>query len=279
MKLIDYVNNIKHHKHPRKFLLSKLLTKTKFSNKINIKHHGFQLKFHHDSELARKIWIEKKFLGNAEKFILDYLKPNDVLIDIGSNIGIISLHANTLIGNSGKIYAIEPHPQTFRNLQDNIKLNKLKNIISINSALGNKKSEIRFTDLRSDCMNYVQLNNKNGITVPVSKLDDILINETSIDLIKIDVEGYEKFVFEGSDKTLEKTKCIFYESLDRLYKRYDYTHKEIFTFLTQKGFQIFRIQNKTISLLINHELSPKDWNLIAIRDLSDFLERTNYSVK
>jgi len=184
-----------------------------------------------------------------------------------------------LIGNSGKIYAIEPHPQTFRNLQDNIKLNKLKNIISINSALGNKKSEIHFTDLRSDCMNYVQLNNKNGITVPVSKLDDIPINETSIDLIKIDVEGYEKFVFEGSDKTLEKTKCIFYESLDGLYKRYDYTHKEIFTFLTQKGFQIFRIQNKTISLLINHELSPKDWNLIAIRDLSDFLERTNYSVK
>jgi len=276
---MQYYHNVKQQNKPLKFITSKLLIRTKLAKFFKIQRINFKVRFYPNSELSRKIWIDGNWEGEVEKFTADYLKMNDVLIDIGANIGLVTLDAAVKIGSSGKVYSIEPHPTTFEYLLGNIKLNNLNNIHPINAALGNKTGKIIFTNMRSDCMNFVQNDNKGGLSVPISKLDDLTINELSISLMKIDVEGYEKFVLEGGKSVLKKTMCIFYESLDRLYKKYNYTHKDIFQLLTNEGFQIYRMRNETISLLEDDELFEKDKNLIAIRDLNDFVKRTNYKIR
>ena len=81
-------------------------------------------------------------------------------------------------------------------------MNDLNNVHTFNTALGNKKGEVNFSDSRSDSLNAI-LENNNGITVPICKLDDLPINESSIALMKIDVEGYEQFVLLGALKKLK----------------------------------------------------------------------------
>lgn len=72
--------------------------------------------------------------------------------------------------------------------------------------------------------------------------------------------------------------CVYFETIEKLYKKYDYTHQNVFKILNNNGFQIFRSYNKTISL-VNNQFHELDQNLIAIRDLDDFLNRTGYKIK
>ena len=80
------------------------------------------------------------------------------------------------------------------------KINNRNNIHTFNIAIGNKTGHVIFSNIRSDTMNSVKLESSDGIQIPIKKLDDLPISETSISLIKIDVEGYEKFVLDGAPK-------------------------------------------------------------------------------
>ena len=70
--------------------------------------------------------------------------------------------------------------------------------------------------------------------------------QNRISLLKIDVEGYELFVFKGGEKTLEKTDCIYFEVVERLYQNFGYSSKDVFDFLFKKNFEIFSLENNKI---------------------------------
>ena len=196
-----YYGNIKSQKHPLKFVLSKILIRSGLSRFFKIKRKYYRLRFYPTSESSRTLWIEPNYQIDTEDFVYDYLQNGDTFVDVGANIGIITLTAAVKVGSAGKVYSIEPHPTIFLNLNGNIELNNLNNIHTFSTALGNKKGEVNFTNNRSDSLNSV-LENSGGITVPICKLDDLPINESSIELMKIDVEGYEKAVLEGARETI-----------------------------------------------------------------------------
>ncbi|MBM3228373.1 FkbM family methyltransferase, partial [Candidatus Pacearchaeota archaeon] len=143
-----------------------------------------------------------------------------VFIDVGANIGKYSIMVGKRLGDKVKVIAFEPMPYTFEILKKNIELNKLKNIIPFEYALGKKEERLDFYldregvgggahSLIKDNANIT----KNKIGVCVKKLDDILkeLKIKRVDLIKIDVEGAEADVLKGTEKTLKKyhPKIIF----------------------------------------------------------------------
>jgi hypothetical protein len=78
----------------------------------------------------------------------------------------------------------------------------------INCAVGDTPGEVVFSDIRNDDQNHVTAGAEAGLRVPVQTLDS-LIQERSVDLLKIDVEGYELMVLWGARHLLTHTCSIF----------------------------------------------------------------------
>jgi hypothetical protein len=79
-------------------------------------------------------------------------------------------------------------------------------------------------------------NNKNNIVVPMMRLDDLLADIEKIDVLKIDVEGYEKFILENATETLKKTKVVYAEYYQANTEMFGYRREEIKNILVKNGF-------------------------------------------
>ena len=77
------------------------------------------------------------------EFLDRFLKPGDVVYDVGSNIGLFSVFAAKKVTGQGRVLAFEPNPETCRYLQENIRLNGLDNLSAFQVALGNSSGETR----------------------------------------------------------------------------------------------------------------------------------------
>ena len=146
-------------------------------------------------------------------------------LNIGCHIGTLSLPLSKYIK---KVTAVEAYPPTFKHLNENIKLNNITNIESINLAIGNKNEEIYFLDEINDRIK----NNTGGMHVitnedienkrlsseihskkilnNMKRLDDTNINE--FDLLIVDIEGKEyEMLLGGKEKILEYKPVILIE--------------------------------------------------------------------
>ena len=122
-------------------------------------------------------------------FVLHYLKENDLFFDIGANVGVYTVLASKI--KNAKTVSIEPVPNTFDKLLDNISINRLHNVQAINIGLANEKSKLFFTTDK-DTMNKITAEkDKNTIEVKVDTLDSLALKYGYPKLIKMDVEGYE----------------------------------------------------------------------------------------
>jgi FkbM family methyltransferase len=157
------------------------------------------------------------------KFIMKQIKNCKVFVDVGANVGGYSIRAAKYC----KVYAIEPLPRNYKILKINEKLNKVK-IISFNIAAGNKNDKVKlYYEPGAWGLPSLKHKQKNFIEVEMKPLDEI-INEESIDLIKIDVEGAEDQVLEGARNCLKRTKMVIIEESETLPKAYRILKEESF---------------------------------------------------
>lgn len=252
----------------------------RLSHFFSIDRGDFKVRFY-PTNISLRLWVSK-LRGLAvfeadENFLRNYLKPGDVVVDVGANIGFHTLIPSVTVGQEGKVYSIEAHPKTYKALCGNIKLNGFGNVKTYNLAMGEKQGHITFSDKRQDDRNSV-VSNSDGIKIEMKPLDSMDFSESSIALLKVDVEGYEKFVFEGAEQLLEKTLCICYESAQDHYQEFGYSCTELNDMLRAKAFNLFRFAgNKLISIDISY-VSNKTENIIAVRDVDDFKKRTGLEI-
>ena len=276
MKLEKYFQTIKQQDKPFKFIISKILLRLKISQFFSFNHQHHLLKFY-PSYLSRILWVDSSHGHSGtevENFVWAYLKTGDTFVDIGANIGTVTLEASKKIGDNGKIFSFEPNFKTYKFLEGNIKYNNCKNIKSYNFALGEKSSEQYFSNDFADESNSIQ-QNKNGILIKMKTVDEIIPNDLKINLMKIDVLGYEKFVLLGAEKTLKNTACIHFPAIENFYKKYGYTYKDVFNILKNHNFLIYQIKSDKTVKLLDADYHPKIGDYIAIKDLDQFLKRFN----
>ena len=198
--------------------------------------------------------VEREMIsGNYEPLLTRILESvitcGSVCIDIGANVGALTLVMSKLTGPSGIVYAFEPGPSTFNRLQANIVLNKLTNVTPVRVGLGERKEVLGW---RMDRLNPGNAGLTRGAEfdelIDVTTLDSFIESQSvqSVDLLKVDVEGMEFPVFLGGQKTLETFRpTILLETLQtsrekRLQEGNDlYTQME--AFLRRTGYLLFRI--------------------------------------
>jgi FkbM family methyltransferase len=153
------------------------------------------------------------------------LKPGDVVLDIGANIGYYALMEASLIGPTGKVYAIEPVPTNMELLKKNIALNGFESIISTYQAAvsDTPKEEKFYLSAHSNLGSFHNTDYKTGERLSYMKDSFILVQTYDIaefmkpipriDMIRMDIEGGEVEVFRGLLRALEgrsvKPKVLF----------------------------------------------------------------------
>jgi FkbM family methyltransferase len=229
-----------------------------------------------------KLWVWKGLTGATGNiycglhefedmaFLIHLLRPDDLFIDIGANIGSYTMLASAEAG--ARTIAIEPIPQTFEHLIQNIKLNNITDkATALNIGLGQQEGMLKFTKDK-DTGNHVATNIDTETTdVVVDTLDNILKDKLPL-LLKIDVEGFETEVLKGAVKTLcsPALKAIIIE-LNGAGNRYGYNDDDIHLLLLANGFKVMRyspFKRELIDATRNTEQ-----NTLYVRDVAFIISR------
>lgn len=205
--------------------------------------------------------------GIYEKEIVDdiraVLAPDKNFIDIGANIG---QHSLLLSRYAKAVYSFEPIPIVFQQFSKSIRLNHIKNIHPFNLAVGEKKEskKFNFVTTHAGTSSFVERENKNTnyITVHTDTLQNI-IPSVKLDVMKIDVEGYEAVVVLGNkEKILHDRPTIFIEvNPTWIEKQGEYKTEELLDFFHQNEFEIYSRNEKRILNREDFDLKTQD-NLI-----------------
>jgi FkbM family methyltransferase len=186
------------------------------------------------------------------QFLKDTLKEGDYFLDIGANIGLFSLYAAEKVGPSGKVIAFEPAPDTFQKLSENVQINNFANVELHNLGVSDQVAKIPFFVSQNgyDAWNsFGNLTNKSqtiATEVDVKPLDNLLstIDVAKIKLVKIDVEGWEKFVLLGGEQFFRaQNPLVMMEFTESTCFEVGYMVQELYDIMETYGYRWYELKN------------------------------------
>lgn len=171
----------------------------------------------HDEYIGASIERYGEFSEGEVDFFRQTLRPGDVVVEAGANIGTHTVVMAQMVGNSGRIFAFEPQRMVFQNLCANIALNSLENVMAYQAALGPQPGSIIVPILDPHATNNfgglgVQ-GHAVGESVPLMTIDSLNLKHCR--LIKADVEGMEYEVLSGARDTIQRLRPLLYIENDR----------------------------------------------------------------
>ena len=150
------------------------------------------------------------------KLINLLVRKGDTILDIGANIGLMTIPFSKMVGGDGKVISYEPQPEIYHILCGNIAINNLYNVTANNVAVGSNKNPVYLPKIdytKSNNFGGISLLNKGEIEVNQIMLDDLSFDK--LNLIKIDVETMELNVLRGAFYTIKKHRPFLYVENDR----------------------------------------------------------------
>ena len=146
---------------------------------------------------------ERKSTGIMQQFI----QPDDVILELGANIGYYVLIESGILSDKGYIYAVEPAPENFELLKRNIALNNIENIEASNIAISNETGTAKLY-MGIACNLHSLINSSNSsdaeyVEVGTDTVDNFLKNRKPITFLRMDVEGYETEVIDVMQETFK----------------------------------------------------------------------------
>jgi FkbM family methyltransferase len=169
--------------------------------------HGFDVK----GDVAEYLHLCLYFFGTWEeritRFVAKRMKSGDCFIDIGANIGYYTLLSSSLVGETGRVVAVEASPKIYAELIDNLQLNGVSNVRTVNVAASDSPGEIDLFEAPDDSRGVTttsatwakQSNCRLAGKVQCLPMDMVVSKEElrTARIIKIDVEGAEWNVCKG----------------------------------------------------------------------------------
>jgi len=165
----------------------------------------------HDRGIAT--WI---ILGGTwENFVDDVLcalaAPGQTFVDVGANLGYYTIKVGNLVGPNGRVFSFEPNPELFPFLAENISINGFAGRISAHrlaagAVTGHSTLHFTYSNMGGGHVDLPDGRSAaGGVTVGITPLDDMLPPDCTVDLIKIDAEGFEPLIFQGMEGILGRS--------------------------------------------------------------------------
>lgn len=169
---------------------------------------------------------------DVERAILDPLRPGDVFVDVGANVGFYTLRAATLVGPTGLVLSIEPMPATRAALEVNVALNKLANVTIIANAVSDEAAThvSLFHPPGRGGLARASDDATAGVMAQTTTLDVACRDLSHIRVLKLDIEGMELRALRSGSATLARTDVVVCER--------DQDADEIAGLLRREGFDV-----------------------------------------
>lgn len=187
-------------------------------------------------------------------FLTHLLRPEDLFLDIGANVGSYTVLASAAAG--ARSLAFEPVPATFAGLQRNIRLNAISNLATaMRLGIGDSEQTLSMTADRGG-LNHVVQGTWSGSTVEVQvrRLDDVLAGQ-SCRLVKLDTEGFEMNVLRGGPRSFADPNLLaLIVELNGSGDRYGSPDAAVHAAIMEFGFEPFRYDpvHRTLSKLAGY---------------------------
>lgn len=187
------------------------------------------------------------------KTLKKIIKTDDVVFDIGANIGYYTLIFARLVGRSGKVFSFEPESTNFELLKKNAKINGYTNIEFFCKAISNSNKTTKlFLDKKNKGGHSLidKIEDRESIEIKSIRIDDYFKNQ-NIDFVKIDIEGFEFEAIKGMSELLEKSNNvkIMTEFNPYLLKKSEIEPEEYIKLLKNLGFTIYNLDKKKRSVI------------------------------
>ena len=147
----------------------------------------------------------KAYTDRPERRLLKaILSAGDVVVDAGANIGVYSQFLSRCVGATGVVHSFEPSPENFKRLESATR--KLGNVRLRQAAVGESSgtSKLYLSDkLNVDHRAYAsEGDSRRAVPIDIIALDDYFNPGQRIDLIKMDIQGYELHALRGANRVL-----------------------------------------------------------------------------
>jgi FkbM family methyltransferase len=182
------------------------------------------------------------------------ISPSDIIIDIGGNMGETAMNFGKIVAEKGFVFSFEPDPKNYMRFSYNLSLNNFQNITLINKGIGNSIGSFTLLNTKGNNAGMNKIishdmlikDSTETVQIEVITLDSFIQNNhiKMVNLIKIDVEGFEYNVLKGGEECLKKfMPKLFIELDNNLLIEQESSANELITFLELLGYNIFKASN------------------------------------
>jgi FkbM family methyltransferase len=159
-----------------------------------------------ENSIHKQLILDRVREFKATELMRQCIQPDDVILELGANIGYYVLLESQILSDQGHIYAVEPSLENVALLKRNVELNGVRHIDIDHMAMSDTKGTARL--YTGDACNLHSLVNESGdasaeyVEVPTDTVDGYLAGKRPITFLRMDIEGYEAVVIDGMQKTL-----------------------------------------------------------------------------
>lgn len=227
-----------------------------------------------DYNSFQSMYLMYNYIYDWEEFnlISHFVKPGDVVGDVGSNMGVYTIWMSKFITAEGSLHCFEPDTMNFDKLKQNIRASGIEQMTRVNKlGLSNNDGEINFT-YGLDGENHIAVKDeKNILNIEVKRLDTYA-DENKISFfsyLKVDVEGFEFSVLEGSKKLLlEKRIKIIQLELNNTVRNSGINIESVLQFLKQSDYALCRYDVSLNKLQPTEFISSRE-NYFAVSNIEE----------
>lgn len=220
------------------------VARSRFGNRFNVDTQDL---------IQRYIYMFGVWEPHMTRWLQGRLAPGDTFIDVGANIGYYSVLASRLVGDGGRVVAIEASPAFHRRVLQQVKLNDLGNVRAINGAVSDERKTLTFVLASSANMGANSIVPYDGpaessFDIEAMPLAELLESDeiATARVIKIDVEGAEGSVVRGMAPMLDKLRPdaeITVEVTPDRMAQLGYSAEELLATMRDHGFNVYRLAN------------------------------------
>lgn len=229
--------------------------------------NGKKIELNYDN--LQSAWLMYNYWVDWEEFnlIKDVLKGNDVVFDIGSNIGFYTIWMSKFITGLGRIHSFEPDEKSYSRLIKNIEINHINHLVTANRmAISDERRVVKFTNYKDGENQIAGKDERNYQIIPCTTIDQYIADNeiTKIKYIKIDIEGFEYQALLGAISTLKSGIVdIFQLEINSQIQNSGSKLNKLLDLITAAGYKLcsYDIQSKKL-IPIAHSKSRENYFMV-----------------
>lgn len=218
--------------------------------------------------IDRCIVYDGVFEAKSIAYVLDFIKPGMICIDVGANFGYYTVKMSRKVGELGSVIAFEPTNNFYDSLVRNLSLNRISNVVLEKFGLSDKSfsSKIKI-GTETATIHWVEGSESNSSPydeiIKLDTLDNYVYNHNieKIDFIKVDIDGHEYFFLQGAKASLLKFRPVILIEISHLnYLDAGVDMQEFYTYILELKYSIFTEDLKKINNYVEFLIAFGDFS-------------------